>query len=155
MLSEIASRALSPGINDPGTAIQVIGSLTNLFSKLHLIGANPLERSWSKRLHVRPITALELADDAFRAISRDGAGIAEVSIFLQKAFRAISFYPEFNEAAYAQARQSLERCRVVMNNGSDLERVESASIISDINTKITDRSQYDPKSNADSLVGRW
>jgi uncharacterized membrane protein len=31
-LSEIASRALSPAVNDPGTAIQIIGSYVRLFS---------------------------------------------------------------------------------------------------------------------------
>jgi uncharacterized membrane protein len=31
-LSEIASRALSPAVNDPGTAIQIISSYVRLFS---------------------------------------------------------------------------------------------------------------------------
>jgi uncharacterized membrane protein len=31
-LSEIASRALSPAVNDPGTAIQIISSHVRLFS---------------------------------------------------------------------------------------------------------------------------
>ncbi len=33
-LSEVAVKALSPGINDPGTAVMVINQLTDLFSKL-------------------------------------------------------------------------------------------------------------------------
>ena len=33
VLAEIASRALSPGINDPGTAIDVIGTLVRLFTE--------------------------------------------------------------------------------------------------------------------------
>ena len=33
VLSEIASRALSPAVNDPGTAIDVIGTLVRLFAR--------------------------------------------------------------------------------------------------------------------------
>ncbi len=32
VLSEIADKALSPGVNDPGTAIDVIGTLVRLFT---------------------------------------------------------------------------------------------------------------------------
>jgi uncharacterized membrane protein len=33
VLSEIASRALSPAVNDPGTAIDIIGTFVRLFAR--------------------------------------------------------------------------------------------------------------------------
>lgn len=86
VLSEIASRALSPAINDPGTAISVLGRLVRILSH------------WKERaepevdypaVHVIPINPAEALQDGFRPIARDGAAIVEVQIRLQKALIAI------------------------------------------------------------------
>ncbi|MCA9419651.1 MAG: DUF2254 domain-containing protein, partial [Nitrospira sp.] len=81
VLSEIASRALSPAVNDPGTAIDIIGTLVRLFA----LWGKPLEEgdiSPSKyhRVEVPEISLNDMFDDAFSAISRDGAGTVEVSM---------------------------------------------------------------------------
>jgi uncharacterized membrane protein len=81
VLSEIASRALSPAVNDPGTAIDVIGTLVRALSPLAL----EKERE-PKYKHVKlPSFEIKiLLDNCFKPIARDGAGMIEVVRFLQK-----------------------------------------------------------------------
>jgi len=86
-LSEIASRALSPGINDPGTAIDVIETLVRVMA-LRVRGCEEQEAEYD-RMHVSPLPVFSLFDAAFMPISRDGAGMVEVGIRLQKALRSL------------------------------------------------------------------
>ncbi|HKK39072.1 MAG TPA: DUF2254 domain-containing protein, partial [Cryomorphaceae bacterium] len=88
-LSEIASRALSPGINDPGTAIQIIASHQRMF---YLWDEHPKpseDEPKYDRIQVPKLDLDDLFEDAFRAISRDGAKNIEVMIKMQKAFTAL------------------------------------------------------------------
>lgn len=89
-LSEIASRALSPAINDPGTAIQIIGSQERLL----FLWNGALEKEKESKvqydsIEVPTISMDEFFDDAFRPISRDGASNIEVMLRLQKAFNSL------------------------------------------------------------------
>jgi uncharacterized membrane protein len=87
-LSEIASRALSPAVNDPGTAIQIISSYVRLFS----LWAEPLDSKKSRENHTTALRfqnlQLKIFEDAFRPLARDGAGNIEVMIRLQKPLTA-------------------------------------------------------------------
>jgi len=101
VLSEIASRALSPAVNDPGTAIDIIGrgvrSLT-CWGKLH-----PLAKDTDNqcdRVHVRALVADDLFDDFFAPISRDSAGLHEVNLRLIKALACLA---QINPGAFATA----------------------------------------------------
>jgi uncharacterized membrane protein len=84
-LSEIGSRALSPGINDPGTAIDVLATLVRV-----LVPDGKEERDREDRdisyphVHLPQLREDDLIDAAFMPISRDGAGLVEVSIRLQE-----------------------------------------------------------------------
>jgi uncharacterized membrane protein len=86
VLAEIASRALSSGVNDPGTAIDVIGRGVRVLSEwrncdLDQAGESPeCPRVW-----VVPLDTDDLFDDFFQPIARDGAGTVEVHVRLQKA----------------------------------------------------------------------
>ena len=79
VLSEIAGRALSPGVNDPGTAIGVLGTLVRLFTlwaqRDENLAGQPVEFD---RVVVPLLQVGDLFDDAFTAIARDGAGAVEV-----------------------------------------------------------------------------
>jgi uncharacterized membrane protein len=127
VLSEIASRALSPGINDPGSAIEIIGSLLRLISRIQNVVCAEQERWWSKELHLKSITPDEVLDDAFQAISRDGAAIVEVGIFLQKSLGVIYRFPKFSTSAYKRSIQSLEMAARALKNKEDMERLSRAS----------------------------
>ncbi|SIO54168.1 Uncharacterized membrane protein [Rhodovulum sp. ES.010] len=74
VLSEIASRALSPGLNDPGTAIDVISRLERLLAECD----PPDDEVRYPALWAPSISSDDLVEDAFDAIARDGAGMIEV-----------------------------------------------------------------------------
>lgn len=129
-LSEIASRALSPAVNDPGTAIGIFGSFIRLFN----IYASPLSDGEKKdvqydRVLVPEMSVDEMLDDAFRAIARDGAGIVEVQIRLQKALQAIAAMPNERtaKAAKNQSRAALERAKKAIGFEADIELVQVAA----------------------------
>lgn len=106
VLSEIASRALSPAVNDPGTAIDIIGSFVRLLATWaeHKQSSETLDIQFD-RVSVPEISVNDMFDDAFNAISRDGAGTIEVVICLQKAFNTLAFLgdAEVKESARSHA----------------------------------------------------
>lgn len=130
VLSEIASRALSPGVNDPGTAIDVIGTLVRLL----MLWAKPAEDAPDQskvceRVEVPEINLADMFDDGFRAIARDGAGIVEVVLRMQKGFEslALSGNEEMRDAAMNRARLTLIRAEKALQVPEDLEAVRAAS----------------------------
>lgn len=122
-LSEIASRALSPAVNDPGTAIQIIGSHIRLFL-LWNTGkkTTPIKKDVFNRIAVPEIEISDLFEDAFRPIARDGAANIEVMIRLQKAFKILSNSANRNiqKSCYYHSNQALERAKIEMKLEADL-----------------------------------
>lgn len=86
VLSEIASRALSPAVNDPGTAISVLGRLVRVLSQWKDYPEPDIEHP---NVLVPPLDPADLMEDAFRPIARDGADIAEVATRLRKSIDAL------------------------------------------------------------------
>lgn len=132
-LSEIADKALSPGINDPGTAINVIGTMVRLFT----LWQSPLEKDrllgiTYDRVSVPELVIDDLFDDAFTAIARDGAAIVEVAIRLQKAFCALAKTDdqEIVAAARKHSRMALVRSEHAMSVQQDIDAVRSAAAFS-------------------------
>ncbi|MBK7108806.1 MAG: DUF2254 domain-containing protein [Bacteroidetes bacterium] len=127
-LSEISSRALSPAINDPGTAIAIIGSHVRLFTFwLKALKENKKAEIKYDKIHV-PIIALDdMFEDAFRPIARDGANNIEVMLRLQKAFISLSHAgnSEAKEIAAKHSRAAFERAELAMTFKSDLEILKS------------------------------
>lgn len=130
VLAEVAGRALSPGINDPGTAIDIIGRLVRLF---HLWCEPATERDEAgpvyDRVEVPEISVRDMFDDAFTAIARDGAGLVEVSLRLQKALGSLAAidHVELQNAALHHSRLALERSRAALALPEDLAIVCKAS----------------------------
>ncbi|MEX1221909.1 MAG: DUF2254 domain-containing protein [Idiomarina sp.] len=110
VLTEIASKALSPAVNDVGTAIDVLGRLTRILSHWHERIDADIQFS---RVLVPPITAHDAFEDAFRPIARDGAGVVEVQIRLQKTLAALAqMVPgAFDLPAIKMAEDALARAR--------------------------------------------
>ena len=107
VMSGSASRVLSPGLNDPGSAIDVIGRLERL-----LAGTFATEEAAAPRyptLWVRAVTPAHLMTDAFSAIARDGAAHVEVGIRLHKALRTLRHTsdPLLAEAARTMTARAL------------------------------------------------
>ncbi|WP_022960918.1 DUF2254 domain-containing protein [Halopseudomonas pelagia] len=116
VLAEIASRALSPSMNDPGTAIDVIGRAVRILSGWPA-DAQILQGKEASCPHVWvPALRLEeLFEDIFTPIARDGAALIEVQIRLQKAFQALAERGgQFRPVAERHARVAFQRAEAVM-----------------------------------------
>lgn len=128
VLSEIAQRALSPAINDPGTAIDVIGRCARLLTQW-TNGPDEAIDTCHERVEVPPLKAADLFDDAFRLIARDGAALVEVQLRLQKALRALAGMGDvdFRLAARHQAKLALDRAETAMALEEDRNRVREVA----------------------------
>jgi uncharacterized membrane protein len=115
VLSEIASRALSPGVNDPGTAIDVIGRVVRLLSESIILQQEKQDEPLA-RVYVPAIAVSDIFDDVFTPIARDGAGNIEVGIRLQKALLSLSRvdHDGFHENAQRHARLALKRANAAL-----------------------------------------
>lgn len=128
-LSEIGSRALSPGINDPGTAIDIVVRISWII------------RDWStgqdgedsvqptlERVFVPRLSPADLLEDAYSAISKDGVGSVEVGIWLQRSLALLAHLPanDISRAACDQADLAFNRAEQELTFAHDLERVRQA-----------------------------
>ncbi|QFS84361.1 hypothetical protein FIU97_16520 [Roseivivax sp. THAF40] len=108
VLAEIASRALSPAVNDPGTAIWVIGHLVRVLSQWHSDVTPEVDYP---NVIVPTLRAADLIEDGFRPIARDGAGFIEVQMGLHGALSALrNLHPQtYDEIGRDMARDALQR----------------------------------------------
>lgn len=108
-LSEIAARALSPGVNDPFTAISCIDHLGIALCELAQRVFPPrLHKNRNNRVRVIdfPATFEHIVDTAFNLIRQYGRGHAAVTIRLLESIRVIlpfTSYPGQREALLRQA----------------------------------------------------
>jgi len=120
VLSEIASRALSPAVNDPGTAIEVIGAGLRA---LLAYGTAYGERNGDRfaRLHGPDLAVGDLFDAFFNPIARDGAALVEVQMRIQFALEALARNaPDlFGAAAREQSARALARSDEALAAGHD------------------------------------
>ncbi|MGR7921148.1 DUF2254 domain-containing protein [Zobellella denitrificans] len=116
VLAEIAGRALSPAVNDPGTAIGIIGSLVRLFAlwvePAEVGGLDDIEYD---RVAVPELSLQDMVDDAFTVMARDGAGTIEVAGRLQKALAALAAMGDagLRQAAIRHSHLALARAEAV------------------------------------------
>ena len=132
-LSEIASRALSPGINDPGTAIQIIASHERLFFLWNTIKKSTTEdKVLYHNIEVPTITMDDFFTDAFRPIARDGATNIEVMLRLQKAFKALDTMnqKDIKEAALLHSIAAYNRAKSAITFEEDLALLKEKSLFS-------------------------
>ncbi|MEB8386365.1 DUF2254 domain-containing protein [Rhodobacteraceae bacterium KMM 6894] len=128
VLGEIGSKALSPGINDPGTAIDVITRIGRILSSYRdeTSGDEPpsLDRLW-----VAPLDPWDLLDDGYGALSRDGAGVLEVQHRLQRTLDGLMRHPDagLRHAAQDIAERALHRALEAMTFAPDRERLMRAA----------------------------
>ncbi len=124
LLSEIADRALSPAVNDPGTAIAVLGIQIRLME------------TWSKHRHkeaevkypnveVSLLDPEDLMDDAFTAISRDGAAMFEVGARIQKSLAVLTRMgnTDLTKAARRHSKLALEQAELALVTTSHKEAI--------------------------------
>jgi uncharacterized membrane protein len=127
VLTEIAQRALSPAVNDPGTAIDVIGTTTRLlYGWRERLEKAPTEGDVPcPDLFMRPLDEHDLFDDVYAPLARDSAGLLEVAIQLQKSLATLGDAgpASWREAAAHQARRALTLAEKSQTLEGDLHRL--------------------------------
>jgi len=124
VMSQIASKALSPGVNDPGTAIDVLNRSASILSlyKDETAGKGAPTHDC---LHVRPLDPVDLIVDAFAGIARDGAAEVEVQQRLQRVIAGMLEHPDpgLRDAARSLGREFLDRALEAITWGPDQNRL--------------------------------
>ena len=124
VLSEIAGRALSPAVNDPGTAIYILGVFVRLFALWCApIKDSDLRACVYDRVEVPELSIADMFDDAFTAIARDGAGAIEVAGRLQKTLESLTYVGDVtvSHAARQHSRMALARAEHALQLPQDLQ----------------------------------
>lgn len=128
VLGEIADKAVSPGINDPGTAIIVIDTVTRLL----LEWQDEKKSGANDRLLVAPLVPRDVLVDFYRPLARDGAHIIEVVSRLLKSLETVAACkPDFAAAARQVARDAIARAQPAMTAASDLADLRAAGAWAD------------------------
>jgi len=119
VLSEIASRALSPAVNDPGTAIGVLAAGGHLLAEWAEGQARVPPEAPLPHVHAPSLSVEDMFDDFFRPIARDGAGMLEVGIRLQKTLRMLAPLGGFRFAARRHSQTALEHSEKALGIASE------------------------------------
>lgn len=126
VLGEIAARALSPGVNDPGTAIAVIRAGVALMTTWDTACREADgERPEAPRVFAAPLDPTELLGDAFTPIALYGSGDIGVALRLQKAMNLVQVLkgPGLSLAARNFSTDALARAKLAMAHAGDIERL--------------------------------
>lgn len=127
VLSEVASKALSPAVNDPGTAIEVLNALQRCFLPV-LAPAGRDAAEPAERVFVPALGIGELVEAAYTGPVRDGAGLIEVQLRLQKTVAALWAVARTSEARAAfrkVADEALERAEATLSFEKDSETLRA------------------------------
>ncbi|SHG80874.1 DUF2254 domain-containing protein [Marivita hallyeonensis] len=92
ILSEVASRALSPGVNDPGTAIDVIHRMERILwevSQQMATNDRDIETKYENVI-IGTVSADDLLQDGFAALMQDGGDRFDVMAQMLKAANRLS-----------------------------------------------------------------
>lgn len=131
VLAEIAERALSPGINDPRTGLDVIGRLTRLM--LSLPHEREMKEPTAPRVFMRGLDAEEILRNTLDAIARDGKGFHEVLVAVQRSAASLTHHPDpgMSVAARTLSARALAYAREGITLAEDLERIGRAAVAED------------------------
>ena len=128
VLSEIASRALSPAVNDPGTAIDIIGRGVRTLTCWGQ-PQQPVSQidSDCEQVYLRGLTVDDLFDDFFAPIARDGASLLEVDVRLMKALVSLAqINPElFQRSCAKHADLLLKRANSALTLQEDKDQLRA------------------------------
>lgn len=131
-LAETADRALSPAVNDPGTAIAILNRELEAITRWAEVRKEAARPAQYERVYMPPLTADEIMRDCFTSIARDGAGAVEVGIRLQKTLAAIARLGErdlsFAAAELSQTALALSERALVVESHKERVRKAAAEI---------------------------
>ena len=124
VLTEVASRALSSGVNDAGTAIGILSRHQRLLG-LWAEGPPEAPELCYPNLEAPGLDVADLCEDAFGPLARDGAGTVEVGIRLQKTLAVLAGLGrrDLARAAVTQSERALAQACSALVLESDREEI--------------------------------
>lgn len=135
VLSESAQRALSPGINDPGTAKQAVTHILQVLSQWR----TPIQPQVQyPRLFVPTLGAHELLVESLLPIGRDGAADYWVHVGLQQALLALA---QISPQVFSKAAADLSRDLLKLSDGN-LLLPEQRTSLKDLSAWALDVAQF-------------
>lgn len=138
VLAEIASRALSPAVNDPGTAIDIVSRAVRILEpwRSHLSIDDDHEDIVYPHVRIAEIKLDDLFDDVFLPIARDGAALIEIQMRLQKSLLALKqLCPEcFAKQVERHSEMAFERAKQSLSLDADILRLQR--VVNQIQSRI-------------------
>lgn len=127
VLAEIATRALSPAVNDPGTAVDVVGRLVRVLSPWRNEEAETVEYP---EVFVPRIATKRLLADAFVPIARSADAAFEVHMMIHQALRALSETcpGTFGQPSREMSADLIERARDAGLRDDELQSLRDAKV---------------------------
>lgn len=131
VLGEIATRALSPGTNDPGTARDVMATsvrvLVHWVEKLQA-NSEPAEVEFD-RVTAPALREAGMLEDVFMPLVRYGDTAVEVGVTLQRALASVRRlgHPAFHQATQQLSRYAIERAAHAGLFEDDVQRLRDAA----------------------------
>ena len=124
VMGEVASKALSPGINDPGTAIDVITRIGRILSD-YADETKVDHDDLLAHIYVAPLDPVDLINDGFFALARDGVAVVEVQQRLQAVLSGLMRHPDdgLSKAARNAAEEHLRRALDTISFAADRKRL--------------------------------
>lgn len=146
-ISEIAVKALSPGINDPGTAIRAIDLLAELFIQLMLIKQQVfiLDKDENVCVYLIPITFEDILFQNFTPIRNYGQNDVQVMLqllgSLEKMLEVDDKKKLYFKEIYDFTNSTINSCKGKFENTLDREQLNK--MIQKINSKLTSQQQFE------------
>ena len=130
VLAEIGSRSLPPTAADYGTAIAVIGAGLRVLSQWVPDPAAPAAGARHPLVRVPALSTDDLLEDFFHPLAREGAGIVQVPVRLQKALAALAaLSPDrFGEPARRASARVTEHAEQALTLPSEREAVVALTL---------------------------
>ncbi|WP_353641454.1 DUF2254 domain-containing protein [Mesorhizobium sp. WSM2239] len=129
VLAEIGRRALSPAVNDPGTAMDVIATQTRVLGEWARASYGEETEAEYDRVSVRPIAPAELVAEAFDSLSRDACGSLDVTLALLRALGTLAKAApaDFRQPAQQLAQKIAARAETSMAFPADIAAIKAAA----------------------------
>jgi uncharacterized membrane protein len=129
VLAEIARRALSPAMNDPGTAKDVISSQARLLGDWSRGTYGEEAEPEFSRVSVEPVAPAALIAQGMGSIAYDASASADVALHLLRGLKTLAAAAPsaFREPAIELSREILGRAELAMMLPQDVASVRAAA----------------------------
>ena len=130
VMAEIAERALSPGVNDPRTATDIIARLVTMIESFEGEMRDDEAAPDAPNVFVPALDLYTMMRMAFDPIARDGRAFVEVQLHHQVAMERLSRHRDRNiaQAARILSRRGLAFAEMGLSLESDLRQVRAVAI---------------------------